>query len=127
MSILNDHDRSLIDAFISRQGVRRFPIGMSTTDDPAARFKTALGKPHSPAHRYSLACSYARARGLSGPVWTDISEAELIEYRKNGLSYRKIARLMGRTKAAIQARMRYLKLGRRLSLRVLSSYKDPAP
>ena len=107
-------DQALIDAYIREHGVRRFPAGTMAIADPTARFKTCLGKPHSPQRRYNIARAYAAVRGLPGPVWTDVSEAELLEHRKNGLSYRKIARLMGRTKAAIQARVRYLKLGRRL-------------
>ncbi len=72
------------------------------------------GRAHSPRWRNNLALSYARHHELSEPAWTDLKEAQLLAFRAEGKSYRQIARLMGKTKAAIQARVRYLSLGRRL-------------
>lgn len=105
-------DQELIERFIAEHGVQKIPRGRSLAN-PTEKYVTQLG-PHSPRHRYNIACAYARVRGLGGPVWTDVLEAELLEHRRNGLSYRKIAKIMGKTKPAIQARVRYLKLGRRL-------------
>lgn len=120
-SISRDAELRLIEEFLVTQGSTRWmqPEVVSSRHVPpmlsaSKRADWQKGKSKSARWRYNLAVSYARNNGLAAPAWTDVLEAELLSYRIEGLSYRKIAVLMGKTKASIQARVRYLRLGRRL-------------
>lgn len=117
-----DEELAAIRDYIARKGVSRIVPSdyLAHIGWPQPQFSKTKhtgwckGKPHSPRWRYNLALAYASHHGLSAPSWTDVLEAELLALRKHGHSYRQIAKIMGKTKAAIQARVRYLRLGRRL-------------
>ena len=122
-------DEEMIADFIARRGVTRCPPGgaegptVSVTYFGRNRLRNdwARGKSHSPTHRYHLALAYAKAHELDEPAWTDIKESLLLELRTQGHSYTQCARIMGKNKNSIQARVRYLRLGRRLHIRKVES------
>lgn len=117
------HDSQKVEQFIKMRGITR----ISSLWDPEFKnfprneyahlnFKPdwAKGLKHKPMHRYNLAKSWASVRGLAEVAWTDVKEALLIEMRKQGMSYTQIGKQMGKSKASIASRVRYLRLGRRL-------------
>lgn len=109
------NDADLIAKFMTTRGVKRVPIGASAfTPRTIRNCNWAKGKHFSPRHRYNLAISYARRIGSPTPIWTDVLEAELLRLRALGRSYREIGKAINRTKNQVQARARYLALGRRL-------------
>lgn len=111
-------DAELIADYVAKNGVTKvdarktaYPFGLHAIKN----CDWAKGKKFKARHRYNLARAWASFHGLDAPVWTDVKEGELLRLRAQGLSYRKIASAMGKTKAAIAARVRYLALGRRLT------------
>lgn len=77
-------------------------------------YQSCLGVKMSEDWRGKLAVSWAAVHGETAARWTPALESALLTLRRQGASYRQIAKKMGKTKAAIQARVRYLQLGRRL-------------
>lgn len=109
---ISKSDQKLIADFIARNGVKK--VYVPQPSQPKIRkCDWALGKRFTPRHRYNLASAYAMQHGLSGPAWTDVTEAELLAMRTAGNSYGNIASALGKTKAAVQMRVRYLSKGRR--------------
>lgn len=116
-SIAFKSDAELIAEFIAKNGVTKIGLSPLPKCQPKIRkCDWAKGKKFKPRHRYNLAVAYAKHHGLGEPAWTDVKEAKLLHLRSKGLSYSQCAEVMEKTKAAIQARVRYLALGRRLSV-----------
>lgn len=117
-----NEELAAIRAYIDERGVHKIVPSdylkyIGYTPPQYSRTKRAdwhRGQKKSPRWRYNLALSYAKNNELEAPAWTDVLEGQLEALCALGFSYRQIAKVMGKSKNAIQARVRYLRLGRRL-------------